>query len=134
MQNAVCKMQNVGKTAEKAVLRLIGRLGEEDFFRLLALKRADSLAHHPDYRGRVAACDRIEALARELLAQPPCFTVRDLAVNGNDLLALGVPKGPELGRALNGLLEAVLNGELPNERAALLERVGTVMETVPHPG
>ena len=100
---------------------MIGKLGEEDFFRLLDLKRADALAHHPDYRGRTAACDRIESLARELLAQPPCFTVRDLAVNGGDLMALGVPEGPGIGKILNALLEAVLNGELPNEREALLE-------------
>ena len=59
--------------------------------------------------------------ARELLAQPPCFTVKDLAVNGSDLLALGFPRGPEIGKTLNALLEAVLSGELPNEREKLLE-------------
>ena len=106
---------------ERAVRRLIGKLGEEDFFRLLDLKRADALAHHPDYRGRTVACDRMEALARELLAQPPCFTVKDLAIDGNDLLALGFPRGPEIGRTLNALLEAVLSGELPNRREALLQ-------------
>ena len=108
---------------ERAIRRLIGKLGEADFFRLLDLKRADSLAHHPDCRGRVAACDRLEALARELLAQPPCFTVRDLAIGGNDLLALGLPKGPEIGKTLNALLEAVLSGTLPNEREALLAQI-----------
>ena len=100
---------------------MIGKLGEEDFFRLLALKRADALAHHPDYRGRTAACDRLEALARELLSQPPCFTVKDLAIDGNDLIAQGVPKGPAVGHALNELLEKVLSGELPNERKVLLQ-------------
>ncbi len=109
---------------ERAIRKLIGKLGEEDFFRLLALKRADALAHHPDYRGRTAACDRLEALARELLSQPPCFTVKDLAIDGNDLLALGIPRGPELGRTLNALLEAVLDGRAPNEREALLGEVG----------
>ena len=111
------------RAEERAIRKLIGRLGEADFFRLLALKRADSLAHHPDYHGRTAACDRLAALARELLAQPPCFTVRDLAINGNDLLALGLPRGPEIGRTLNALLERVLAGELPNERERLLAAV-----------
>ena len=111
---------------ERAIRKLIGKLGEEDFFRLLDLKRADALAHHPDYRGRTAACDRMEALARELLAQPPCFTAKDLAVNGNDLLALGFPRGPELGKALNALLEKVLSGELPNEREALLAETAII--------
>ena len=111
------------RAEERAIRKLIGKLGQADFFRLLALKRADSLAHHPDYHGRTAACDRLAALARELLAQPPCFTVRDLAINGNDLLALGLPRGPEIGRTLNALLERVLAGELPNERERLLAAV-----------
>ena len=106
---------------DRAIKKLIGRLGEEDFFRLLDLKRADALAHHPDYRGRAAACDRFGALARELLAQEAVFSLKDLAVNGNDLIALGLPRGPEIGRTLKRLLEAVLNGELPNERERLLE-------------
>ncbi len=113
---------------ETAIRKLIGRLGPEDFFRLLGLKRADSLAHHPDYRDRTAACDRLAALARELLTQPPCFTVRDLAIDGNDLLALGVPRGPEIGLQLNALLEAVLSGTLPNEREALLARAKDTAE------
>ena len=110
------------RAEERAVRKLIGKLGETDFFRLLALKRADSLAHHPDYWGRVGACDRLEALAREILDQPPCFTVKDLQIDGNDLIALGCPVGPEIGRTLNALLEAVLSGELPNEREALLTK------------
>jgi tRNA nucleotidyltransferase (CCA-adding enzyme) len=118
-------VQKEGAAAEeRAVRRLIGKLGEEDFFRLLDLKRADALAHHPDYRMRTAACDRLEALARELLDRSPCFTVKDLAINGNDLLALGFPKGPEIGKTLNALLEAVLSGELPNEREPLLAEAG----------
>lgn len=106
---------------DHAVKKLLGRLGEEDFFRLLDLKRADALAHHPDYRGRAAACDRIGALARELLARKAPFSLKDLAIGGNELLALGVPRGPEIGRILDRLLEDVLSGRLPNERSALLE-------------
>lgn len=109
---------------ERAIRRMIGRLGEEDFFRLLALKRADGLAHHPDYRERAAACDRLEALARNLLAQKAAFTRRDLAVNGADLVALGVPRGPAVGALLETLLDEVMSGQTPNDRAALLERAG----------
>ena len=105
----------------RAVKRLLGRLGETDFFNLLAVKRGDALAHAPAYRGRTAACDRIEALARELLAQASCMTLRDLAVNGSDLMELGYAPGPALGRTLEGLLDAVLSDRVPNEREALLE-------------
>ena len=104
--------------------RLVMQAGEARLRDLLTVQRCDALAHAPAYRGRVQACDRLEALARELLSQPPCFTVKDLAIDGNDLLALGVPRGPELGRTLNALLEAVLDGRVPNEREALLGEVG----------
>ncbi len=75
---------------EKTVKRLLNRLGEEDFFRLMALKRADNLAQHPDYRDRQQSYDRIEALARQILESRACFSLKDLAVSGRDLLALGM--------------------------------------------
>ncbi len=100
--------------------RLLNRLGTEDFFRLLDVKRGDALAHAPEYRGRLQACDRMEVLARELLARQACFSLKDLAVNGRDLLELGCPRGPAVGRLLNTLLEAVLNGEAENRRETLL--------------
>ena len=65
----------------------------------------------------------MEALARALLARQEAFSLKDLAVKGDDLLALGVPRGPEIGRILNELLEAVLSGELPNQREALIGKV-----------
>ena len=49
--------------------------------------------------------------------------LEDLAVNGRDVLAAGTAPGPEVGRVLDGLLEAVRNGDLPNEREALLCRL-----------
>ena len=55
-------------------------------------------------------------------AKQACFSLRDLAVNGGDLLALGL-RGPAVGEALNALLEQVLDGTLPNEREALLDAV-----------
>ena len=106
----------------RAAKRLLNRLGEEDFFNLLAVKRGDALAHAPLYRGRAKACDRMEAHARELLRQAACFSLRDLAVNGRDLQALGIPAGPELGRVLNRLLDEVVSDRLSNEKGALLQR------------
>ena len=48
-------------------------------------------------------------------------TVRDLAVDGNDVMACGVPAGPPVGKALARLTEEVIEGRLPNERETLLE-------------
>jgi len=107
---------------ERPVRRWLGRLGPETFFRLLEVKRADGMGQ--DYelvKDRLAELDGLRAKAEEIVARGQCFALKDLAVNGRDVLAAGVPPGPEVGRALNRLLERVLSGELANEREALLE-------------
>ena len=109
---------------EKAVLRALRKYGPELYFRLMQLKRADALAHAPGENrdARVAHSATLERLGRALLAQNACFTLRDLAVNGSDLLSAGlVPApGPAVGQALDALLDAVADGRVPNEKAALL--------------
>ena len=104
----------------KSVRRRLARCGEEDFFLLLALHRADTLAQAERNRPRLQTLDELEALARELLAEAACLSLKDLAVNGNDLLALGL-RGPAVGQALRSLLEAVLDERVENEREKLLE-------------
>ena len=105
---------------DKGVARALRRLGEEDLRLLLALKRADNLAQAPAYRGRQLELDRGEEILDRLLAEDACFSLKQLAVDGNDLLALGL-RGPAVGQMLDTLLNGVVDGELPNERAALLE-------------
>ena len=104
---------------DKAVRRALGKLGERDLRRLIALKRADNLAQSPAYFGRQRELDKGEAILNRLLAADTCFSLKQLAVNGKDLTEMGV-FGPEVGRLLNALLDRVLDGDLPNERDTLL--------------
>ena len=112
---------------ERAIKRLLGRLGEEDFFLLLALKRADLRGQGVPHPTRPALYDAVEALARRILAQAACFSLRDLAVKGSDLLALGY-RGPAVGQALQALLDAVIDDRAPNEKAALLAYLASSAE------
>ena len=57
-----------------------------------------------------------------MLRQDPCFSLKQLSVNGNDLLALGL-SGREIGQTLERLLDGVVEGELPNDREYLLSLV-----------
>ena len=104
----------------KQIRRWMNRLGEETFFDLIAVHRADTLALAPAFRCRMESLDETAALARSILAKAPCLTLRDLAVGGRDLLEMGYA-GPAVGRALRFLLDRVLEGDLPNEREALLD-------------
>ncbi|WP_242832160.1 CCA tRNA nucleotidyltransferase [Oscillibacter sp. 1-3] len=107
---------------DRGVGRALRRLGEEELRLLLALKRADNLAQASAYRGRQAEIALAEEILDRLLAENACFSLKQLAVNGNDLTALGL-RGPAVGRALETLLSKVVDGELPNQRAALLKFV-----------
>lgn len=115
-----------GAPAERRVVRRwIGRYGSELLLRLLEVKRADCLAHvdTPKSRARYAAVLAFTDLTRQVLAEERCFTVKDLAISGRDVLAAGVAPGPEVGRLLNMLLEDVLEERCPNEPQALSLRL-----------
>ena len=99
--------------------RWLSRLGEEAFFQLMELKAADGLACGTPADGREKARRQAEVLARQVLSERPCLTLRHLAVNGRDAMAAGL-EGPEIGRALRSLLEQTAEGTLPNDRALLL--------------
>lgn len=105
---------------ERAVKRALGRLTPDVFFQLLQLKRADNLAQAPEYHTRQSDYDRLEAIARDIIAEQQCFCLRDLAVNGNDLRAAGMQPGKSLGSALELLLGAVIEGSVENEKSTLL--------------
>ena len=101
--------------------RWLGRLGEEGLRDLLALERGDTLAHAPACQPpRLARLAQWEALLDQVVEEGDCLSLRDLAVKGEDLLALGFAAGPELGATLRHLLEEVVEGRLENHREVLL--------------
>ena len=108
-------------TPEKKLLRRrLSQYGEENLRQLLLLQQAD-------FRGKGVLGDpppfeKIHAVLDEILAENACLQVSDLAINGHDLLALGIT-GPAIKQALEWLLSQVLEETLPNQHAALLDAV-----------
>ncbi len=107
----------------KGLRRALRLLGETDLRLLLDLKRADNLAQASDFRGRQEEISHAERILSQLLEEDACFSLKHLAVRGSDLLTLGL-SGPAVGAMLNRLLDQVVDGELPNERDALLRFAG----------
>ena len=64
----------------------------------------------------------LRAGLQEILAQDSCFSLKDLAVKGSDLIAVGYQTGGVLGKCLQRLLDEVLDERLPNEKDALLAK------------
>ena len=100
--------------AGKVVIRqLLGRYGLCTVERLCALCGALYPQAAPD-------CALAAQRARQLEADGVCCRISQLAVNGRDLMAVGIPAGPALRRVLEALLDGVIRAEYPNEKPALL--------------
>ena len=91
-----------------ALKKYISALGREDALYISAYRRA-------------VYCEDAERMTETLCASSECLTLSDLKVNGSDLLSLGVPD-KKIGEALKSLLDAVLAGEIKNEKELLLKR------------
>ena len=105
---------------EKKVLRRwLSRLGTPMLQQLLALQQADMRSKGTDITAEFQIFERIHALLAEINAENACLSLKDLAVNGNDLIALGYT-GKAIGITLNRLLELVLDEQLPNRKEDLL--------------
>ncbi len=103
---------------DRALLRKrMSRLGPETVRQLLQLQQADFGGKGSS---RETHFQQIQALLSQLEAEQACLTVRDLAVNGHDLLALGL-SGPAIGQMQQTLLALVLEDRVPNEKEALLQ-------------
>ena len=104
---------------EKGIKRALRRLGETDLRRLIQVKRADNFGQAEAFRGRQQELDLGEVILEQLLEEDACFSLKQMAINGHDLLRLGFT-GPAIGATLELLLDSIVSGELPNDRAVLL--------------
>ena len=100
---------------KKLLRRRLSKLGREAVHQLLALQQADMGAKPAD-EGRFA---QIRLLLEQIAGEDACLSIRDLAVRGQDLMALGY-RGPAIGQAQQWLLEQVLDEQVENEKDALL--------------
>lgn len=100
--------------------RRLAKLGPEILFKLIDLQKADCFGQAQWLQAdRLEKLDRIQNLAREIMAEQPPLAVKDLAVNGYDALDLGL-QDRLIGQALRFLLEQVVDGQLKNQRPDLL--------------
>lgn len=121
---------DVIQPAPRPVKRALARLGgRTDLFKSLCeLKRADAMAQAPRCAPRIALADDLLNTLDEILTTHAAFAVKDLEINGRDLMEMGVKPGPDLGMLLQRALDAVIDDEVPNERGALLELMNRLID------
>ena len=101
------------------IRKLLGRYDLHTVQRLAALGAAMEPERAADFAAQAE-------LAAQLDTDGVCCRVSQLAVNGRDLMAAGIPAGPGLRKVLEALLDAVIRGQLLNERQCLLDAAGQI--------
>lgn len=106
----------------RSVRRWMNKIGPEMLDKLIYVKVADIGAHSDinkaSRRDKVLG---VRVIKKVIEDSQQCFQLKDLAVNGNDILALGVERGRTVGMVLNYLLDQVLDGVLANDHDVLIE-------------
>ncbi len=97
------------------IRKMMSRIPAELFDRLILLKQALL----PEERDAV---EEARAEAEAIRARGDCISVKDLAVNGGDLIRAGIKPGPEMGKVLQDMLDYVLRYPGENEKDKLIEK------------
>lgn len=110
------------EVGKKYVKRWLNKIGEKQFRRLLEVRKADIKGQKTDYeKSRIEKINNIENILEEILQEQECFSLKDLAVNGNDVKKkMKLKEGKDVGYWLNEILKRVMDGELENNRDDLI--------------
>lgn len=110
------------EVGKKYVKRWLNKIGEKQFRRLLEVRKADIKGQKTDYeKSRIEKINNIENILEEILQEQECFSLKDLAVNGNDVKKkMKLKEGKDVGYWLNEILKRVIDGELENNRDDLI--------------
>lgn len=126
MVTRLVKYHDYGSGVEpnpKIVRRAVNKIGQDAFPALFTVKRADIMAQS-DYNReeKLAAVDAWEQIYEDICSKEECVSLKMLAVNGGDLIAVGLQPGPGLGEVLQKLLELVLEDPECNNKEYLLKK------------
>ena len=102
------------------VRKMMSSIGDELFFELMEMKKCDNSAKNEFVLEENVFFDRLIEMGHEIVEKDECRSLRGLAINGSDLVQLGM-KGAEIGEMQQELLELVMEEQLPNDREELIK-------------
>jgi tRNA nucleotidyltransferase (CCA-adding enzyme) len=113
--------------SDGAVRRFIRTIGPENLDDLFEARRADTLGNGMRRSAASPELKELRGRIQDLIAQESALSVKNLAVNGNDLMSgLGIAAGPAIGRILDALLDEVIEDPGKNERGYLMRRAAEI--------
>ena len=107
----------------RGTARMMSQFDPDFLDQLFILQRADILAHSNSGNDRMEILEKTISFWQDLIREKACVKIADLAVDGNDILALGTVKKEDIGKVLKFLLDSVIDGKVNNFRDLLLNYV-----------
>lgn len=109
---------------ERSIRRVANKVGEHLFLQLVEVQRADAMGQNPEYlEERLIKTDNIKLIYDKVKNDNHCLSIEQMALKGNDLIAMGMKPGKDLGRILSILFDAVLENPELNNKEKLMELV-----------
>lgn len=109
------------EVSERNIRHWLGKIGPEQYERLLDVRVADIMGQKEEYQPqRLEKVRKMRALYKEMMKKEQCYTLKELAISGTNLINVGYKPGKELGCMLKELLQMVVDGELENDEETLV--------------
>ncbi len=102
------------KPDRKRLKKIMSQIGKDLIIDLIHIKYCDNSAQNPKYFRGEEFYKITYDMINEILNEQECFSIKDLKINGNDLISMGF-KGKEIGKILNTILDLVINEKIKNE-------------------
>ena len=114
------RFASIEEVNKKTVRRWVSQLTPELFTRLMEVQKADISAQSDYLRDKKEqVLQETKKLFEEIIEEKNCLSIKELKINGKDLMDMGVPQGKEIGQILSWLLDQVLEDPQLNERETL---------------
>jgi tRNA nucleotidyltransferase (CCA-adding enzyme) len=113
-----------------SIKKMLNKVGEELLRDLIKVQLADGSAQNPIYsKERILNLMEVEKILDVIISENECYTIKDLKINGEDLISLGFRKGKEIGETLKYLLNVIMDDPKLNEKDELIRLAKTRLNT-----
>ena len=111
-----------GKVSKEDIKEVLSEIGPDLFEKLLIIQEADARAQNPDkLEPKLNNLERITKVFNEIIENKECYSLKDLKINGSDIVSMGIKKGKVVGEILDLLLKLVIEKPALNEKEILLD-------------
>lgn len=120
MHDSPIMVNDMTKPDRKRLKKIMSQIGADLIFDLIEIKYCDNSAQNPEYFRGEDFYKQTRDIVNEIINEKECFSIKHLAIDGNDLISLGY-KGKKIGEALEKCLTAVIDGKVENEKSELIK-------------